>query len=117
MRFLIDAHLPRRVKTWLTLAGCKAIHTLDLPNGNQTLDQEIVERAEQDGRVVITKDAAFVNSHILTGRPAKLLLISTGNISNADLERLLVPLIPVIVAEFQTHVFLELTQTGIIVRG
>ena len=117
MKFLIDAHLPRRVSRRLRSAGNDAIHTRDLPNGNRTTDREIVACAEQEDRVVITKDADFVNSHILTGRPAKLLLISTGNISNADLEWVLVPLIPVIVAEFEKHAFLELTQTGILVRG
>jgi len=57
-----------------------------------------------------------VDSHLLRGRPAKLLLISTGNISNRDLEPLLVPLIPDIVCEFQVHSFLELGQAGIVVR-
>jgi len=45
-----------------------------------------------------------------------LLLISTGNISNRDLEALLVPLIPDIVREFQMHSFLELGQVGSVVR-
>ena len=51
------------------------------------------------------------------GRAAKLQLISTGNISNRDLEALVVPLIPDIVREFQTHSFLELGPAGIIIRG
>jgi predicted nuclease of predicted toxin-antitoxin system len=67
--------------------------------------------------VVVTKDADFVNAHVLHARPAKLLLISTGNISNRDLEALMVPLIPDIVREFQTHSFLELGRAGIVVRG
>jgi predicted nuclease of predicted toxin-antitoxin system len=64
-----------------------------------------------------TKDADFVNSHLLHARPAKLLLISTGNISNRELEQLVVPLIPDLVREFQAHTFLELGRAGIIVRG
>jgi predicted nuclease of predicted toxin-antitoxin system len=55
-----------------------------------------------------------VDSH---GQPAKLLLISTGNISNRALEAIAVPLIPEIVREFGTHSFLELGRTGIVVRG
>jgi predicted nuclease of predicted toxin-antitoxin system len=66
---------------------------------------------------VVTKDADLVDSHVLRSRPAKLLLVSTGNISNRDLEALLVPLIPDIVREFQTHVFLELGRTGIVIRA
>jgi predicted nuclease of predicted toxin-antitoxin system len=67
--------------------------------------------------VVVTKDADFVDAHLLRGRPAKLLLISTGNISNRDLEALVVPLIPDIVREFGAHSFLELGRTGITIRG
>jgi hypothetical protein len=40
-----------------------------------------------------------------------------GNISNRDLEALVVPLIPDIIREFQTHSFLELGPAGIVVRG
>jgi predicted nuclease of predicted toxin-antitoxin system len=49
----------------------------------------------------------FVDGQVLRGRPATLLLISTGNISNRDLEALMAPLIPDIVREFQTNSFLE----------
>jgi predicted nuclease of predicted toxin-antitoxin system len=117
VRFLIDAQLPRRAAGWLTAAGCDAVHTLDLPDGSRTTDTRIIDLADGDQRVVVSKDEDFVNSHVLHGRPAKLLLVSTGNITNAELERLLVPLIPDLVREFQTHSFLELGRTGLIVRG
>jgi predicted nuclease of predicted toxin-antitoxin system len=103
--------------TWLTATGCNAVHTLDLPNGNRTTDQEVMDTADQQQRVVVTKDADFVDSHLLHGRPAKLLLISTGNISNRDLEQLIMPLPPDILREFQTNAFLELDRSGLAVRG
>jgi predicted nuclease of predicted toxin-antitoxin system len=117
MKFLVDAQLPRRMAAWLATAGNDALHTLDLPNGNRTADAQIEDVAEREQRVVVSKDADFVDGHLLRGRPAKLLLISTGNISNRDLEALVVPLIPDIVREFQTHSFLELGPTGLLVRG
>jgi predicted nuclease of predicted toxin-antitoxin system len=117
VNFLVDAQLPRRMTTWLVAAGCDAVHTLDLPNGNRTTDQEILDTADQQQRVVITKDADFVDSHLLRSQPAKLLLISTGNISNRDLEQLITPLIPDIIREFQTNSFLELDRSGLTVRG
>lgn len=117
MKFLVDAQLPRRTTTWLTAAGCDATHTLDLPDGNGTSDVEINDIADREQRVVVTKDADFVDSHLLKGRPARLLPISTGNISNRDLEYLMVPLIPDIVQGFQTNAFLELSRLGIVVRG
>ena len=117
MKFLIDAPLPRRMAGWLGSAGCDTVHTLDLPNGNRTTDEKVVECADREQRAVVTKDADFVNSHLLHAKPAKLLLISTGNISNRDLEQLVVPLIPDLVRELQAHSFLELGRSGIIVRG
>lgn len=117
MKFLIDAQLPRRMVGWLGSAGCDAVHTLDLPDGNRTTDAQIIVYADQEQRIVVTKDADFVNEHVLHNRPAKLLLVSTGNISNRALEMLVVPLIPDIVREFQANSFLELGQAGITVRG
>lgn len=117
MKFLIDAQFPRRMVGWFETAGHDASHTWDLPQGNRTTDDQVVAFADREERVVVTKDADFVNSHLLYARPAKLLLVSTGNISNRDLQELLVPLIPHLVREFQTHAFLELGRTGIIVRG
>ena len=117
MRFLVDAHLPRRMAAWLAAAGCDASHTLDLPDANRTTDGQINDVADREQRVVVTKDAGFVDSHLLQGRPPKLLLISTGNISNRDPEALVVPLIPDLVREFGSHSFLELGRAGIVVRG
>lgn len=102
---------------WLTSAGCDGVHTLALPDGNRTTDEQVNEVADREGRVVVSKDADFVDSHILRGSPAKLLLISTGNISNRELEALMVPLIPDIVRELGLHSFLELDRFGIIVHG
>ncbi|MBM3460316.1 MAG: hypothetical protein FJX77_17490 [Armatimonadetes bacterium] len=117
MNFLVDAQLPRRMIAWLTAAGCNTIHTLDLPDANRTTDEQINNLAGREQRVVITKDADFVDSHLLRGRPPKLLLISIGNISDRDLEALMVPLIPDIVREFGSHSFLELGRAGLVVRG
>lgn len=88
MKFLVDAQLPRRIVYRLREAGHDALHTLDLPNGNHTSDAEIIAIASRDGRIVVTKDADFVNSFVLLRLPPRLLLISTGNIKNTDLESL-----------------------------
>jgi predicted nuclease of predicted toxin-antitoxin system len=104
------------MSAWLAAAGGDAIHTLDLPDANRTTDEQVNTVADREQRVVVTKDADFVDSHLLRGRPARLLLISTGNISNRGLEGLVVPLIPDILREFQTHTFLELGRTGIVIR-
>lgn len=78
---------------------------------------KLVALADAEDRVLVTKDADFVNAHVLRGRPARLLLISTGNISNRDLELLVRPLIPRVMQEFLQHSFLELGRGGVFVRG
>ena len=113
MKFLIDAQLPQRMIDWLRIADCDAVHTRLLRAGNRTTDEQVMEVADREQRVVVTKDADFVNSHLLDGRPAKLLLVSTGNISNRELEALTAPLIP----DFQSHFFLEIGFSGIVIRG
>ena len=65
MNFLVDAQLPRRMTTWLTAAGCDAVHTLDLPDGNRTTDAQINDVADREQRVVVTKDADFVDAHLV----------------------------------------------------
>ncbi len=114
MNFLVDAHLPRRLAYHLRDAGHDALHTLDLPKKNRTTDTEICEIAARERRVVITKDADFVNSFLLARKPYKLLLISTGNIRNADLEALFIPQISAITTAFATYDYIELTRAALI---
>lgn len=116
MKFLVDAQLPRRLTYRLREAGYDAVHTLDLPSANRTFDREINDISEREQRVVITKDADFVSSHLVMGKPYKLLLVSTGNISNVALEALFVPSIPAIVAAFVTHTYVELSRTAMIIH-
>jgi hypothetical protein len=69
VKFLVDAQLPRRMCSWLSSCGHDALHTLDLPQGNRTPDQALIERAELDGRILVTKDDDFVQSRLVRGRP------------------------------------------------
>lgn len=69
MKFLVDAHLPRRLVYLLRAAGHEAIHTLDMPKGNRTNDTEINDTSARDQYVVFTKDADFENSFYLQGLP------------------------------------------------
>lgn len=116
MKFLVNAHLPRRLARWLQEIGYDAIHTLDLPNKNRTTDTEINTISIRENRIVITKDSDFVNSFLLFGQPYKLLVISTGNIPNADLEALFLPNISAITTAFETNDYIELTRTTLILH-
>lgn len=115
MKFLVDAQLPRRFANWLKEAGHDALHTLDLPSKNHTPDSELVTRAMQEGRIVISKDADFVQSFIITGEP-RLLLISTGNISNAELEKIMRANMGRIESAFASGRFVEITRDALVVH-
>jgi predicted nuclease of predicted toxin-antitoxin system len=56
MNFIVDAQLPKSLSDFLNSKGHNSIHTLELDNKNKTSDNTIVEIAEKENRVVITKD-------------------------------------------------------------
>jgi predicted nuclease of predicted toxin-antitoxin system len=87
MKSLIDAQLPRGLTAHFRHAGFEAIH-LDLPDGNRTTDRSINELSVKEQYAVVTKDSDFVGSFYLSREPGKLLLVSTGNIANHELETL-----------------------------
>jgi predicted nuclease of predicted toxin-antitoxin system len=115
MKFLVDAQLPRRIAYRLQEAGHDAVHTLDLPEANRTTDAEILNLAarrsgcgHQGCRL-----RQLVPAH---WEPERLLLVSTGNINNAELEALLLPNIAAIVTAFTTSSLVELTRGALIVH-
>ena len=58
----------------------------------------------------MTKDDDFVQSHLISGRPEKLLLVATGNIGNADLEILLRHNLAAIVDALESGNFVEIDR-------
>lgn len=85
MKFIVDAQLPKTLSDFLNYKGFDSIHTLELPDKNKTQDNIINTIADKDNRIVITKDNDFLESFLLEAKPAKLVLIKTGNISNTEL--------------------------------
>lgn len=114
MKCLVDAQLPRRLVIMLRVAGHEAVHLLDLPLGNRTPDSVINELSIREGYVVITKDADFVNSFHLHRKPHKLLLVSTGNIRNVELESLFMSNLENIARNFDDFDFIELNRASVI---
>ena len=114
MKFLIDAQLPRRLAHQLKAAGFETTHTLDLPQGNRTTDQTLITLSLKEQYVIVTKDSDFVESFLLRHEPWKLLLVSTGNIGNDELLRLLQLNIAQLAESFKTFDFIELNRTSMI---
>jgi predicted nuclease of predicted toxin-antitoxin system len=117
MKFIVDAQLPRRLARELFAFGHDAVHTLDFPSGNQTPDGAIIAVAIHEGRIVATKDNDFVTSFLLRGVPPKLLLISTGNISNEALSKLLAANLMTLENAFAEYDFVELSASAITIHS
>lgn len=116
MKFLVDAQLPRRLAVWLQQRGHEVIHTLDLAQQNRTPDPFLLALANQDARVLITKDTDFEITHELGQGPPKLLLITTGNIHNDELLALFARHEETVVRLLDRHTFIELSRGQLIVH-
>ena len=116
MKLLIDAQLPRRLVREFASAGHDAWHTSALVAGNRTPDEDLTTVAIREARIVVTKDRDFVVSFWLRRLPPKLLLISTGNIDNDALWRLMAANLPALEAALAQHDFVELSPTAIIIH-
>ncbi len=114
MKFLVDAQLPRKLALLLESYGHDVRHTLDLPDANRTSDSRINELSLIEQRVVITKDADFVDSFLLSNKPYKLLLVSTGNSPNSDLLNIFEGNLTAITSALSTCHFVEITRTQLI---
>lgn len=88
MKFLIDAQLPKSLARYLREQGHDAIHTLELPRKNATDDAEICQISVREQRVVISKDVDFYDSYQQRQEPFKLVYLTVGNLSNAELNAL-----------------------------
>lgn len=117
MKFLIDANLPRRIASIFQERGHDAVHTLDLPEGNATADTALLDYSEKNNCVITTKDSDFSTSFWLQDRPNKLLLISTGNIRNAELETLLTANFDQLILALTENRYVELTREHVIVHA
>jgi predicted nuclease of predicted toxin-antitoxin system len=116
MKFLVDAQLPARLARFLCEAGHDAVHTSDIPDGNRIPDRRIAELADGESRVVVTKDRDFRDGHLLASSPRRLLVVTTGNITNAALLALFEAHLDAIVDALGGADFAELGADALVVH-
>ena len=114
MRFIVDAQLPIKLSEFLINQNHDSIHTSQLPNRNSSTDQEIVELSLHEKRIVISKDSDFYNRYLRLSEPHKLIIISTGNISNQELLKLIDKNFGKIAEEIELNNVIEITANSII---
>lgn len=116
MKFLVDAQLPVRLARLLQDVGYDTIYTKDLPKQNATPDAETINISLVQSRIVITKDRDFSDSFLIRKEPHKLLLLTTGNITNTELEELFLNNLSRLAQLFQQHDLVEMSRNAIIVH-
>lgn len=115
MKFLIDANLPFRLALTLRKKGFEIVHTDDLPNKERTTDSEIRNISVEHNLIIVTKDSDFLDSHLISGIPQKLLLVTTGNIINNILIDLFDKNFLKICEHFENYDLIEVSLEQIIV--
>jgi len=113
VRVLVDAHLPKSLVEFLSSHDVNSKHTLDLPKKNATPDPEIIRFADDENRIVITKDSDFLDNYILDGNPKKLLIVSTGNINNQNLIQLFEKNLDTLKTLFEENSVIEINEEEI----
>jgi len=102
VKFVIDAQLPAKLSRLLAEAGHDSVHTSQLPEGNRIPDATLAELADDEERVVVTKDRDFRNSHLL--RRTELLALFAENLDT-------------VVDALSEADYVELGPSGLIVHG
>ncbi len=114
MKFLIDAQLPASLCYGFRSLGHDAIHVEQLPEGSRTSDAEIIDIADKNNMIVVTKDSDFFYSHILYHKPKKLLLVRTGNTTIKELKEIFAKHIIALDENFEKHDIIELHKDYLI---
>ena len=86
------------------------MHTLDLPEQNASRDSALNAVSVSEERVVVSKDSDFYYSHLLHGRPWKLVLVRTGNMSLRETKQLFENHLPAIAAALETCTLVEIDR-------
>ena len=92
-RFLVDMALPPRLAEFLTEIGHDAVHARDI-GLSIALDEEIVDRARREDRVVVTADLDFPQLLALSGAGEPgVVLFRVGAYSHEDIRNLMARLL------------------------
>lgn len=114
MKFIVDAQLPKTLAQSLREKGFDAVHTSELPDGNDTTDTEINRLSLAEKRIVISKDGDFYDSFSAKKEPYKLLHVKTGNIKNPQLIELFNRNLELIVKILSESSVVQISQNYII---
>lgn len=85
MKFLCDVHISYKIVNYFKSSGFEAVHVNEILDKWNTKDQDICAYADDHDLVVLTKDADFRNSYLISNTPKKLVKVNLGNMSTSAL--------------------------------
>ncbi|MGB7951759.1 MAG: DUF5615 family PIN-like protein [Candidatus Binatia bacterium] len=90
----LDAQLSPQLVGWMEATFGIACHHVRELGLREAEDPEIFKRAHDSGVVVMTKDADFVRLVQTHGSPPQVIWVTSGNMSNAHFQSLLMQTFP-----------------------
>jgi predicted nuclease of predicted toxin-antitoxin system len=117
MNFLLDVHLPVSLSKFLDKQpGCTSVHVNQILQKWNTSDKEICRYADEHNFIVVTKDDDFKSSHFINKIPKKVIRVTLGNISNAELILIFNKYLPFILPiSQQNSLYVEVDKEQLIV--
>lgn len=85
MKFLCDVHISYKIVKYLRSSGFETVHINEILDKWHTKDGDICTYADVNDLIVLTKDADFKNSFLISNTPKKLIKVNLGNISTSVL--------------------------------
>lgn len=89
MKFLCDVHISLKISKLLEKRGEMSVHVNSILDNWHTKDEKIIDYADKHNLIVVSKDQKIKISHLLKRRSKKLIKIGLGNVSNAELWKIL----------------------------
>lgn len=117
MKFITDAQLPKSLSDFFKSKGFDSIHTLELPEKNKTNDNQIIELAKKENRIVISKDHDFLDSFLIKSEPPKLIMVKTGKITNKELMKIFSKNLDKIIKLISESNLIEISKSDIAVHN
>ena len=90
MKLLLDANLSWRSTKLLSEQFGECIHVNQTILPKPAKDTEIWNFASENGYVIVTQDADFLNLFETRGCPPKMVLLRVGNLSRKEAEKILI---------------------------
>jgi len=116
IKILLDQGMPRSAVAHLKDGGWDAVHAYDIGLGRAS-DSIILERARQDGRIVITLDADFHALLAITNAAApSVIRIRQEGLRGTALAELLLRIWPQIERQILQGAMVTITKTSIRIR-